>query len=98
MFAIDFIWIRVVWALVGPRIKKSGSVTIIREQVFFRTQLGAYIASLLVSNLFSSFAFLFNITWIRQGGITVGKETLRELIIRKLNADIPYRWNLRISG
>lgn len=72
MFAIDFIWIRVAWSVIAPRIKKGGNATIFREQVFLRTQLGAYIASLLVSNLFSSFAFLFNITWIRQGGITLG--------------------------
>ena len=43
-----------------------------RERRIFHSQLGAYMISLLLSNLLSSISLLINATWIAKGGITTG--------------------------
>ena len=44
-----------------------------RERLFFNTQLGAYAASLLVGNLFSSANFIIDVAWIMDEGVQQGK-------------------------
>ena len=43
------------------------------EHLFFRTQLGAYIASLLISNMLSCIGYVMNISWLKDGEISTGE-------------------------
>lgn len=70
--AVDFVWLRVLWVATN-RLFGRGSLQIVkRERAIFHSQLGAYMASLLFSNLLSSVSFIINTTWIMEGGITTG--------------------------
>ena len=44
-----------------------------RERIIFNTQLGAYVTSLLISNLLGAIAFMMNITWIKDNGVMLGE-------------------------
>ncbi|KAI0703810.1 hypothetical protein BC835DRAFT_1410537 [Cytidiella melzeri] len=70
--AIDFVWLRVVVVAVNQLLGKGSLQTIKRERAIFHSQLGAYMASLLFSNLLSSISFIVNATWVSQGGVTSG--------------------------
>ncbi|KAI0784488.1 hypothetical protein C8Q75DRAFT_809976 [Abortiporus biennis] len=73
LIAIDFIWLRIVCVQLNARlVKRSTKVSTTREEVFFKTQLGVYIASLLLSNLLSTISYMSNVTWINRGGIQQG--------------------------
>ncbi|TCD64902.1 hypothetical protein EIP91_003438 [Steccherinum ochraceum] len=71
--AINFVWIRMVYTLVSARWKNEKKVSkYMPEHVFFRTQLGGYIASLLLSNAISCVGSMINATWVEEAGITIG--------------------------
>lgn len=69
LIAVDFVWMRVLWVAL---FKRGDMQTVNRERAIFHSQLGAYVASLLISNLLSGISFVMNSEWIAKGGITVG--------------------------
>ena len=70
--AVDFVWLRVSWVGVNQLFGRGTLQAIRRERAIFHSQLGAYVASLLISNLLSAVSFIINATWVMEGGITVG--------------------------
>jgi hypothetical protein len=70
--AVDFVWLRVAVVGVNQLLGRGSLQAIRRERAIFHSPLGAYMASLLFSNLLSSISFLVNATWVSQGGITSG--------------------------
>lgn len=70
--AVDFVWLRVLVVSVNQLLGKGSLQTIKRERAIFHSQLGAYMVSLLLSNLFSSLSFMMNVTWVSQNGIMSG--------------------------
>jgi len=72
LVAIIFVWVRMLWVAATRRRKASKVSKFMPEHVFFRTQLGAYVASLLVSNAISCIGYVSNVTWLREGEVTSG--------------------------
>ena len=72
--AVDFVWMRVSWVAVNQLFGRGTLQAIKRERAIFHSQLGAYMASLLLSNLLSSISFIINATWIMEEGITLGTQ------------------------
>ncbi|KAI0090251.1 hypothetical protein BDY19DRAFT_1047449 [Irpex rosettiformis] len=70
--AVDFVWLRMLVVGVNQLLGRGSMQAIKRERAIFHSQLGAYMASLLLSNLLSSIAIIINATWVSQGGITAG--------------------------
>ncbi|CAL1716041.1 unnamed protein product [Somion occarium] len=75
ILAINFVWIRAIGVALYARVKRVSSQGLTREQVFFRTQLGLYIVSLLLGSLLSNIGYAINITWVSLGGIQQGAMT-----------------------
>lgn len=73
LIAVDFVWMRIAWVAVNQILGRGTLKKIQREKTIFHSQLGAYVASLLVSNFLSGVAFVFNAGWIGEGGVTVGE-------------------------
>lgn len=72
LIVINFVWIRLVWVAVSRRKQTSTSKNSLRDLVFFKTQLGAYVVSLFLANALGSFGYILNLAWITEGGITPG--------------------------
>lgn len=72
LLAIQFVWIRLVWSSLKGRNPAKVS-KFMPEHVFFRTQLGAYIASLLWSNAISCIGYVMNVVWLMDGAVTSGE-------------------------
>ncbi|KII89761.1 hypothetical protein PLICRDRAFT_52927 [Plicaturopsis crispa FD-325 SS-3] len=67
-----FVALRVAWLAFGALLRRGGSAPPSRELIFFHTQLGVYLASLLASNLLVSLAGLTAFKWVADMGITEG--------------------------
>lgn len=72
LIAVDFVWMRVVWVALNMLFKRGSMAKVNRERAIFHSQLGAYVASLLISNLLSSVSFVLNVPWVQQNRIFVG--------------------------
>ncbi|KAH8100817.1 hypothetical protein BXZ70DRAFT_936035 [Cristinia sonorae] len=72
LIAVNFVWGRLAWVVATKGGKPSKVSRFMPEPIFFRTQLGAYVASLLLSNMISCVGYFFSITWLMEGGVTSG--------------------------
>jgi hypothetical protein len=70
--ALAFIVFRSIRLVVIPSFQRNGSACRAPENLFFRTQLGHYAASLVLSNVFLTAAGLVEFVWIKQSGIYQG--------------------------
>ena len=73
LIAIDFVWLRVIWVVLNTLLKRGNMQRLHRERIIFNSQLGAYVTSLLISNLLGAIAFMMNITWIKDNGVMLGE-------------------------
>lgn len=69
LLAVNFVWLRLLWIVLG----RSNAQKLQRERHIFHSQLGVYMASLLVSNLLSSVSYIMNAGWLTMGFITPGE-------------------------
>ncbi|KAG1851606.1 hypothetical protein DFJ58DRAFT_422141 [Suillus subalutaceus] len=70
--ALAFIVFRSIRLVVIPLFQRDGSACRAPENLFFRTQLGHYAASLVLSNVFLTAAGLMEFFWVKQSGIHQG--------------------------
>jgi hypothetical protein len=70
--ALAFIVFRTIRLVVIPSFQRNGSACRAPENLFFRTQLGHYAASLVLSNVFLTAAGLMGFFWVEQSGIHQG--------------------------
>ncbi|KAG1750721.1 hypothetical protein EDB19DRAFT_1611739, partial [Suillus lakei] len=70
--ALAFITYRSIRLVVIPSFQRDGSACRAPENLFFRTQLGHYAASLVLSNVFLTAAGLMEFLWVKQSGIHQG--------------------------
>jgi hypothetical protein len=69
---LSIVLLGVVWVVFFIVFKRTASDSLTREVFFFRSQLGQYAFSLLLSKWFSALSGLITIKWIREGGVTTG--------------------------
>ena len=72
LIAVDFVWLRVLYVAISQLRNRAGLQKLNRERHIFHSQLGAYMASLLISNLFASVAGILNSAWLSAGHINSG--------------------------
>lgn len=72
LVAVDFVWLRVLYVAVSQLRGRASLQQLSRERHIFHSQLGAYMASLLISNLLSSVSSILNIHWLSNGSISAG--------------------------
>ncbi|KAG1805089.1 uncharacterized protein HD556DRAFT_1478736, partial [Suillus plorans] len=70
--ALAFIVFRSIHLVVIPSFQRNGPACRAPENLFFRTQLGHYAASLVLSNVFLTAAGLMEFFWVKQSGIHQG--------------------------
>ncbi|KAG1747144.1 uncharacterized protein EDB91DRAFT_1245589 [Suillus paluster] len=70
--ALAFIVFRSIRFVVIPSFRRNATICRAPENLFFRTQLGHYAASLVLSNVFLTAAGLMEFYWVRQSGIHQG--------------------------
>lgn len=71
--ALAFIVFRIIRLVVVPYFRDDDSTYKAPESLFFRTQLGHYAASLVLSNAFITIAGLVEFSWASQSGIKQGE-------------------------
>jgi hypothetical protein len=69
---LSIVLLGVVWVVSSVALKRAGSENLAREVFFFRSQLGQYACSLLLSKWISCLGGLISIKWVNEGGITTG--------------------------
>ncbi|KAI5122547.1 hypothetical protein M0805_005274 [Coniferiporia weirii] len=72
ILSIAFLLLRLCFAALRKLAQGLKGRTDSRESLFFQTQLGSYVACLLVANLLSGIAGMFGFTWAGQNGIIPG--------------------------
>ncbi|THH26302.1 hypothetical protein EUX98_g7885 [Antrodiella citrinella] len=70
-FTVTFICFRMLWRA-ATKSKSTKLSRFMPEHVFFRTQLGVYVASLLVSNAISCAGYVANVNWLRDDAVASG--------------------------
>ena len=73
VLAINVVWLRVAYVAVKALLKRGDMKSVARERAIFRSQLGAYLSSLLLGNLLSSVSYLINSSWVATGGVSTGE-------------------------
>ncbi|KAH9029857.1 hypothetical protein EDB85DRAFT_1501776 [Lactarius pseudohatsudake] len=69
---LSIVLLGVVWVVSFAAFKRTASEHLGREVFFFRSQLGQYAFSLLLSKWISSLGGLITVKWVYEGGITTG--------------------------
>ena len=69
---LSIVLLGVVWVVSFVALKRTVSEKLSREVFFFRSQLGQYACSLLLSKWISCLGGLIAIKWANEGGITTG--------------------------
>ncbi|KAI9066349.1 hypothetical protein FKP32DRAFT_1610214 [Trametes sanguinea] len=72
LLAIFGVFIRYSWDPLMAFMKKRQGANQHHSRAFFHTQLGAYIASLMLSNAFSSISMVINVQWAADKSVTDG--------------------------
>lgn len=71
-FVLSVVLLGVVWVVIFVVLKRTPSESLTRDVFFFRSQLGQYAFSLLLSKWFSASSGLITFKWIREGGVSTG--------------------------
>ncbi|KAG1773489.1 hypothetical protein EDD22DRAFT_999318 [Suillus occidentalis] len=82
--ALAFIVFRSIRLVVIPSFQRNGSACRAPENLFFRTQLGHYAASLVLSNVFLTAAGLVEFVWIKQSGIYQGSMCTFQAVLMQI--------------
>ncbi|KAI9454559.1 hypothetical protein BJY52DRAFT_1188847 [Lactarius psammicola] len=69
---LSIVLLGVVWVVSVAAFKRTASENLSREVFFFRSQLGQYAFSLLLSKWVSSLGGLIAIKWVNEGGVATG--------------------------
>ncbi|KAH9057825.1 hypothetical protein EDB87DRAFT_973535 [Lactarius vividus] len=69
---LSIVLLGVIWVVSFAAFKRTVSENLAREVFFFRSQLGQYAFSLLLSKWISSLGGLITIKWVYEGGVTTG--------------------------
>jgi len=69
---LSIVILGIVWVVSYVTFKRTPSENLAREVFFFRSQLGQYACSLLLSKWISCLGGLITIKWVNEGGITTG--------------------------
>lgn len=70
--------------MVIPLFQRNGSACRAPENLFFRTQLGHYAASLVLSNVFLTAAGLMEFFWVKQSGIHQGSMCTFQAVLMQI--------------
>jgi hypothetical protein len=82
--ALAFIAFRCIWLVVIPSFRRDGSACRAPENLFFRTQLGHYAASLVLSNVFLTAAGLMEFFWVKRSGIYQGSMCTLQAVLMQI--------------
>lgn len=82
--ALAFIVFRSVHLVVIPSFQRNWPTCRAPENLFFRTQLGHYAASLVLSNVFLTAAGLMEFFWVRQSGIQQGSMCILQAVFMQI--------------
>ncbi len=69
---LSIVLLGVIWVVSVAAFKRTASENLAREVFFFRSQLGQYAFSLLLSKWISSLGGLIAVKWINEGGVATG--------------------------
>lgn len=69
---LSIVLLGIVWVVSSVAVKRAASENFAREAFFFRSQLGQYACSLLLSKWISCLGGLIAIKWVNEGGISTG--------------------------
>ncbi|KAI0951422.1 hypothetical protein AcW1_008470 [Taiwanofungus camphoratus] len=83
--AVGFVLLHVSWVSVRSVLVKHGHESFPRVRFFFQTQLGAYTASLLLSNFLGSIAFMLNSHWAEQKVIVRGSLCTAQAVLGEIS-------------
>ncbi|KAG2110928.1 uncharacterized protein F5147DRAFT_108140 [Suillus discolor] len=82
--ALAFIVFRSIHLVVIPSFQRNGPACRAPENLFFRTQLGHYAASLVLSNVFLTAAGLMEFFWVKQSGIHQGSMCTFQAVLMQI--------------
>ncbi|KAG1872045.1 hypothetical protein C8R48DRAFT_770422 [Suillus tomentosus] len=82
--ALAFIVFRSIHLVVIPSFQRNGPACKAPENLFFRTQLGHYAASLVLSNVFLTAAGLMEFFWVKQSGIHQGSMCTFQAVLMQI--------------
>ncbi|KAG2036865.1 hypothetical protein BDR03DRAFT_404939 [Suillus americanus] len=82
--ALAFIVFRSIRLVVIPLFQRNGPTCRAPENLFFRTQLGHYAASLVLSNVFLTAAGLVEFFWVKQSGIHQGSMCTFQAVLMQI--------------
>lgn len=82
--ALAFIVFRSIRFVVIPSFQRNGSACRAPENLFFRTQLGHYAASLVLSNVFLTAAGLMEFFWVKRSGIYQGSMCTFQAVLMQI--------------
>ena len=89
LIALDFVWLRVLYVGIHQLLGRGSLQQLQRERHIFHSQLGAYMASLLVSNLLSRRSELV-------GPLNIGSRVVGTVQVVVVDADLLVRsWSGR---
>lgn len=77
---LSIVLLGIVWVVSSVAFKRTASENLAREAFFFRSQLGQYACSLLLSKWISCLGGLIAIKWVNEGGISTGVKVTRRYI------------------
>lgn len=84
VLALAFIVFRSIRLVVIPLFQRNGSACRAPENLFFRTQLGHYAASLVLSNVFLTAAGLMEFLWVKQSGVHQGSMCTLQAVLMQI--------------